>query len=340
MIFLRIILLVGLLTVSANSISKREDGASWFYGWWSFMTNFQYNDFIALGDPREQHDNLIALAPIHPGIAEYLFTRLLPSQRNHILMHTTQFERFLLFWHFDLNGRVILLKLLPDDEVRMILESQSPDYISRLVEKFNEDDRIDFVKRMGPKAQVKWILGFNRKRLGSFSKYLKSDQNLMQFLAKEFVKVRIMSRDNEKFKNLKEIIPFLDDLAEYYTMQEARTIKYSLDPVFYLSRFTPKERDVFRLLLKPQDKIELLRHKEHHTLQRFPSDFWGDKAKDYGLISSEKEWTGFWNQVMTDVQRHEKFSNLIGQRRQIFTHRSDMPRMGSVSGLPLPRIPE
>jgi hypothetical protein len=106
----------------------------------------------------------------------------------------------------------------------------------------------------------------------------------------------------------------------------------SKDPVVLLSRFTPTERDTLRMLLRPEDRRELLLMKWHHRFQRFPSDFLGSKASKYGSIASEKEWLVFWNLLEKDVKHDMRLSSgevLMGQRRQIFPHLPKLQLMGS-----------
>jgi hypothetical protein len=309
------VFLLGMLTVSAKGMQKREDGPSPLYRVWSFLLNYHYDDFIALGDPKAQFTNLLSCAHLHPGVAEYIFTRLPPSQRYQILIHSDHVDMLVLFAAFSLNGRVILSKLMADSLLQDIVENQSSKYISMMVAKYNEVDRPDFVKRIGSKAQLKWLRGMKSRDLKLYGKYLLSDQSSINHLVKELFRKRTNSL------HYLEIAPLLDDLAEYYTTQEAIYIMRSSDPLVFLARCTPKERDVLGKLFLPSDKRDLLFIKENHHFQRFPDDFF--KAKKYGLLASEDEWNNFWSQMKKDVQLDERNSNEqhpISQPRQILPH--------------------
>jgi hypothetical protein len=332
MIFSRIIVsLVGLQLISANAIHKREDGPSFLSGVLGSILNYNFDDFVA-NDPEFQAINLVALAPMHPNIAEYIFTRLLPYQRYLLCRYTDQFERFVLFEYFSINGKIILLKILADEDFKMIIESQSSSFISRMVDKNNEADRAKFVQRMGPKAQIKWILGMSGGDVENYGKYLKSDRDSFRSLAKEFFRLRIISKDNAIFENMKQIATLIDDFADYYTSLEAKTLMDSKDPVLLLSRFTPTERDALRMLMRPDDKQRLLRIKTQHHLQRFPGDFLGSKAIKYGSVASDKEWKTFWYLLGREVQYDERLASgeiMRGQRRQIFPHLPKLKVTGS-----------
>lgn len=317
-------LLLWLLSVSAGGISKREDGPSVFYKCMSIIFNMPYDDFINIEDQRVQLAYLMASAQCHPGIGEYIFTRLMPPQRFQILAYSTQIDRFTLYSSFSDNGRAILLRMMDEPEAQMIIGSLSSEETCKILEKYDDNGRIDFITRMGSRARTNWILGLNQGKMEFYSKYFRSDQGLMKMISHEFVRVRLQSMDSMKVKALKNVASFLDDLTEYFTRQELGALKASSDPIYFLTRFTPKERDAFRLLMNADEKKAFLDLKLRSLRQAFPGDFFGSgaKSKEFGVFSREDYWNSFWTQLVADVKLYEKISKSIPEpQRQIFAHR-------------------
>ena len=263
-------------------------------------------DFVFM-EFRTQLDILISLLDNIPAVSQYLFARLNNPQRSQILTEANPFERYELFTKYDLEGKGILLASMSDDDISMITFHQTSDFMTLIIQKADESTRSKIIAGMGSKSLLKWFFYLPKRTLDSVKLYL--DENQQKNLLDGFTRLRVNSvnaiLDYEFLERINQLSEFLDELSKYYDRKDLELILHTVDPVLYLSRYTPKEKIALKNLMTFQEKEYLLELLQNRRFKTFPDDFFERFELKESYLLNGNEWDKFWKDMKFEVSNHD-----------------------------------
>lgn len=307
-------------------VSKREVGDV-MNGVYSLI-GFNFREFVT-ENPQDQLDRLLQSCKSFAPGSQYLFSMLNDHQRSEILSVSNEFQRFQLFRNYDLRNKGLLLAGMSQiAEVESILELQDSAMISKMLELSDDDHRSMIISKMNPRLQAKWIFYLADKKFITELNFFTESQK--ERLAEEFTVIRVTKGyeylDYEFITKHQNFGKFLDQLAEYFTRKQALMVLSTSDPIIFISRFTPKERESLFNFINIGEKRQLLDALEKHQFQKFPKGFFDSDIIRNNYFAGSKEWKELWEDVRFEVAEHDRLQKL----RKVFRH----SRSKSVDSIP------
>jgi hypothetical protein len=282
------------------------------------LLGFRFSDFVSMTS-QQQLDRLVASAQSFPAGSQYLFSSLNDIQRSHVLAESNEYQRFQLYQKYDLKNKGLLLALLSQSEVETYLNWEEFSTTTKVFSLLNDDQRQSIIRKMTPRLQAKLLLHLDDGELKTIVSYFTENQK--KNLASQFTRIRVSNEypemDFEFVTRNKGFGKFLDSLAQYFTRFQSFLLLTTHDPVVFLSRFTPRERQALFQHMRIQEKKWMLEELDGHKLKNFPNDFFDSDMIRNSYFVGDTEWKKLWNEVRFEVSEYERLEKV---RKEFFNN--------------------